>query len=717
MNLYSSELSLINLSFMKRLSIISVLLLNPLFLHAEPLKVTQTVSGPTGLVEMPTARMFPVGEFSIHYSEASPYSRYVVTAQPLDWLQVLFKYTDVAYRLYGPSIAGTQTYKDKSTDIKVRLFKEDYYWPEVAIGINDIGGTGLFSGEYLALNKQFRRFDFTLGMGWGYLGSRGHIKNPLTYLSDSFKSRTASSQFGGTIDPTSFFAGEKVSLYAGAEYHFESWPLALKFEYDANNYQKEPFGKSLKQDIPFNASAVYSYNKNVDFHAGIVRGNQAMLGLTLRLNLTSTGPKKILDTEPLAVYDSVLNPKPVMQDLSWNGMALQLNENSGIDVRRIQLQGDSVLVKGKQKLFREKAKGIGRASRILTNNLPEEIEDFVFVEEFNGIDLSAIKINRQTFDKAAKLEVADDKVLETTSFTPNAQSSVKNSAVQTVYDSGKKAFDYFLAPTFSGSLGGPDAFLLYQLGLGANANYYLRDNSWFSGSIELGLLDNYDTFNYTAPSKLPRVRTNIKEYLKTSNVRLSRLQFTDVESFADDFFVQAYLGYLESMYAGVGAEMLYRPHNKNWAIGLDANYLKQRSFDQKFGFREYAVKTGHLTGYYEMDNKILVKASAGRYLANDVGVTLDISRKFHSGAQLGFWATKTNVSAEQFGEGSFDKGFYIKIPMNMFTFKSTAETAGFKWQFLTRDGGQKLNKKYDLYDMTESRSLGFVKDSFDKVLH
>jgi len=35
---------------------------------------------------------------------------------------------------------------------------------------------------------------------------------------------------------------------------------------------------------------------------------------------------------------------------------------------------------------------------------------------------------------------------------------------------------------------------------------------------------------------------------------------------------------------------------------------------------------------------------------------------------------------------------------------------------LTRDGGQKLNKRYNLYHITDSRSLGFVKDSFENVL-
>jgi len=80
----------------------------------------------------------------------------------------------------------------------------------------------------------------------------------------------------------------------------------------------------------------------------------------------------------------------------------------------------------------------------------------------------------------------------------------------------------------------------------------------FQGVIELGLIDNYDLFDYTAPSNLPRVRTNIKEYLKTSRLRLNNLQILNIESAGNDFFYMGYLGYLESMYGGVGGEMLYR---------------------------------------------------------------------------------------------------------------------------------------------------------------
>lgn len=706
---------------MRNKPILLPLLLSTFFLatlhtevRADGLRVTQNANGPTGLVLMPTARMYEDGEFSVLYSSSYPYSQYVVSAQPLPWLQALFKYTDIATKAYGASTTG-QTLKDKSIDIKVRLLKESYFLPEIALGINDVGGTGLFSGEYIAASKQVKNLDFSLGVGWGYLGKQGHFTNPLSYLSSHFKSRKGGfTGSGGEFSAFKYFTGEKVALFGGAEYHFEDWPLVAKVEYDANNYVNDP-GGTLKQALPFNFGAVYSFNKHVDLHAGVVRGNTAMLGISFRTNLKSNGPKKFFDPEPVEVNETTVGNS----EDEWQQVVQKIQVNSGLAVESIHKQNKQLVVEAKPKSFQETAQGLGRAARVLVNQAQlNDVNDLVFVEKQYGKDIFAIKLDKKKFTQAAKLEIDSDNVVQTAAILPGQSNKegTTNQVQSNDYLAKRTAFDYQIVPFFKGSYGGPDAFLLYQLGINANANYFMRDNSWLSGTLELGLADNYEVFNTQGITNLHPVRTDMKEYMKTSKLRLANLQINDFEKLGDNFFALGYAGYLESMYAGIGAELLYRPLGK-WAVGADINYVKQREFDQRFGLRDYSVTTGHLTGYYENDDDMLFKLSAGRYLAKDTGVTLDVSRKFRSGARLGFWATKTNVSAEDFGEGSFDKGFYMSFPMNLFTFKSTRDTASFKWQFLTRDGGQKLRKKYELYDITDSRSLGFVKDSFDKVLH
>ncbi len=51
------------------------------------------------------------------------------------------------------SFSGDQTYKDKAFDVKLRLWEESYWMPQVAVGARDIGGTGLFDAEYIVASK------------------------------------------------------------------------------------------------------------------------------------------------------------------------------------------------------------------------------------------------------------------------------------------------------------------------------------------------------------------------------------------------------------------------------------------------------------------------------------------------------------------------------------------------------------------------------------
>ena len=114
------------------------------------------------------------------------------------------------------------------------------------------------------------------------------------------------------------------------------------------------------------------------------------------------------------------------------------------------------------------------------------------------------------------------------------------------------------------------------------------------------------------------------------------------------------------------------------------------------------MDTGHATLYWDTGlSDVLAELSAGRYLAGDAGVTVGLSRVFQNGVRMGGFLTKTNVSAQQFGEGSFDKGIYVSIPFEAMMTKSDSSVGNILWQPLIRDGGAKLERAVRLYDMTE----------------
>ncbi len=96
--------------------------------------------------------------------------------------------------------------------------------------------------------------------------------------------------------------------------------------------------------------------------------------------------------------------------------------------------------------------------------------------------------------------------------------------------------------------------------------------------------------------------------------------------------------------------------------------------------------------------------SVGRYLAGDDGATLE--RRAHAsdnGVTLGAFATRTNVSAAEFGEGSFDKGVFVTVPLDALLPRSTSATGSIVWSPLTRDGGARLARAQRLIDLTTLR--------------
>src|SRR6185437_10764773 len=110
--------------------------------------------------------------------------------------------------------------------------------PTVAIGANDIIGTGVYSGEYFVGSKQFGNLDFSFGMGWGRLGSSTTIKNPLAAIFPSFKNRPTFTSVGGT-NFNVLFHGLNAGLFGGVTWKTPVEGLSLIAEYSSDNYTEE----------------------------------------------------------------------------------------------------------------------------------------------------------------------------------------------------------------------------------------------------------------------------------------------------------------------------------------------------------------------------------------------------------------------------------------------------------------------------------------------
>jgi hypothetical protein len=145
------------------------------------------------------------------------------------------------------------------------------------------------------------------------------------------------------------------------------------------------------------------------------------------------------------------------------------------------------------------------------------------------------------------------------------------------------------------------------------------------------------------------------------------------------------------MFSGVGGEVLYQPVQSRLAYGFSATQAHQRTYDKSFDLAGYKATTAFASVYwaspfYNYDFAL----HAGQYLAKDRGATLEMRRTFSNGWMVGLWATKTNVSAADFGEGSFDKGFFFRIPFDGLFGRNTRGAYATRMRPIQRDGGQRL---------------------------
>lgn len=655
--------------------------------------------GGVGLLQTPSARMASAGHFAASVSRTTPYTQANIFFQPFDWLEAGFRYSTVSNRLYGPAaLSGDQSYKDKSIDAKFRIWRESAYMPEIALGLRDLAGTGLFSGEYVVASKRTGDFDWNLGMGWGYMGGRGNISNPIGRVFRSFNSRNADFGQGGNFGFGNYFRGP-ASLFGGVQYRSPWEKIVLKAEYDGNDYQHEPQANNLKVSSPFNFGMVYRAARSFDLSIGLERGNTLMFGIALHTQLDGLETPKPNDPPrvPVARTRPAGNP-------DWATTSRDVAVQTEWHVRRIEQRDRElrVTIDDPEAIYLRDRED--KAAAVLHRDAPASVDRFTLAYRERGLDVAEHVIDRDRWVKQRTELPAPGDRLPITVARESFPGSIRDTK-EPLFESKRPRFESGLGFDYQQTLGGPDGFVLFQISATERAKFRLRDDTWLQGSVRLGLIDNYDKFKYTAPSNLPRVRTFLREYLTTSSLTMPNLQITHVGKIGDNQFYSVYAGYLESMFGGVGAEWLYRPLGSRTAFGVDVNAVRQRNFEQDFGFRDYKVATGHATAYWDTGwQDVLAKVSVGRYLARDFGATLDLSRTFRNGVTIGAFATKTNVSAAQFGEGSFDKGIYLSIPFDAMLTRSTNTVAGFVWKPLTRDGGAMLGRPNTLYGLTSSRS-------------
>ncbi|WP_445424995.1 YjbH domain-containing protein [Alishewanella sp. HL-SH06] len=665
-----------------------------------PARVSQAIHGGVGLLQTPTSRMAADGDLSLNYTDNEEYRLWSVSIQLFPWMEATARYTDVRNRLYSDSasFSGDQTYKDKGIDVKFRLLQESRYLPEVSLGFKDFGGTGLFESEFLALSKHYGNLDFHLGMGWGYLGTAGNITNPFCEVRDSFCNRPGGfSGSGGKIDYQRFFKGS-ASVFGGITYQTPWQPLVLKLEYEGNDYT-EDFAGVLAQDSRWNIGAAYQWD-DFTFDVNYQRGNTLGFGVHYRLNMHEASQIKITPAK-LPVTGVKIDSSA---NINFNQLTHNLYYNAAFLPKSIRMTKDEFILHGQSLNYRDDVELTDRVARVIIAQLPENIKTIRLVEYASHMPQVEKLINVQDF-----IDVAQNNLFQPDLRSTYVRQQPDAAALELVNLTDDRGFYTGSEIFWVQSFGNPEKFYMYQGGLFLGGGYRFNNQFSMNATAKLTVLENFDSFNFKVDaqeSALPRVRTYVREYVTRSKLSVENIYGHWQQEIAPSVFAQAYAGYLETMFAGAGAEFLYRPVDSTLAFGVDLNYVKQRSYENDFGFLDYKTVTGHVNVYWQPEflKDTLLTFNIGQFLAKDKGVNVDFAKRFDSGIVVGAYAAITDVSSEEYGEGSFTKGFYISLPFDLFSISPAKGRGRIPWVPIGRDGGQPLNRPIKLIDRTESRS-------------
>src|SRR5262249_28279928 len=158
-------------------------------------------------------------------------------------------------------------------------------------------------------------------------------------------------------------------------------------------------------------------------------------------------------------------------------------------------------------------------------------------------------------------------------------------------------FSWDIYPQLRQELFDPADPFAIELAAVASGTIELRPGLSFNGEVESSLFDNFN-LDRQSNSTLPHVRSDFVKYFAQGKTGIGQLDAEYRFRLAPNVFAVAKAGYLESMFAGGGGEVLWRPEGQRWALGADAYEVWQRGFDRLFDLQDYHVFTGHVSLYY-----------------------------------------------------------------------------------------------------------------------
>ena len=662
-------------------------------------RVTAGNFGLPGMVDLPTARRLPDGELVVTQQVHKSLSRLGISFQALPRVGVSFRYT-------GHGINGREAYgrinHDRSFDAHISVLDERAYFPAISLGLYDFIGTGWYSSEYIVGTKSIGNLELTAGLGFGRLAGRNTFSNPLGALSSRFDQRDANSMGrGGTLGTINWFQGDAAAFY-GIQYHINE-KIMVSSEYTPDLMTPESLYSEISS--PWNFGASYKLNDYVRLSAQYLHGSQA--SVTAQVSVNPSRPP-LLGGKELAPVPMRLRGEGSPPVNTTNNIVIRkVLAVDGFEILDLKFSDDTVSILVKNTKFRSAAQAVGRVTSTLQRFTADNIK-FAFISfYFEDLQMATYRVD---LEKVAKDQfhppVSWENTLSITAIDLDAQQWKKNN----------RGLTWGIGPYITHRLFNPDLPLSMETGAEFAADYHFTPGLKISGALRKSVLTNLTDNNRRSNSTLPRVHSDWPLYdIGGQSGHIHDLTISYVKNLAPGLYGEARAGLLEPFFAGIGAEILYKPAQWPIGLGLDIHRVQKRDYEMRFDLLDYETTIGHVSLYYDAGGMFDIEVNAGRYLAGDWGATTTISRKFGTGWEIGGYATLTDVPFDTFGEGSFDKAIFVNVPIDWIISSPNRAKRRLVLRPITRDGGAQLSGARRLYRKIENFQNASVKREFGRL--
>ncbi len=639
--------------------------------------------------------MMPDGSIALGGGVSGPHYRSLMLAlQPLPWLEATLHET------YWPQGAAMSVPIEGGIGLKAGLSAESRWWPSLAVGVRDLAG-GRFSSEYLVAAKRWYALDFSFGLGWGRLGESGGLVNPLNAAGGRYhRPREPLTQPAG---PPSWFTGGAIAPFGGVSWQTPLEGLVLKLEVSSDRRQldrsQDP-GQTI--GTPVNIGLSWHPFEWLELGAGFEHGRQAMARATLMINGNDIKVPRAQALElPQATPSVVVYGS---RAISW----LEPDRDLGDAYPPGQV--------------------IGRALRQMAERAPEGVEEVTVVANARGLDGVAVSALTREVRQAGRGLGSAPEIRQSGRIEPGVSVSQQAPLPDGWRPETAPPWRIRVNPRYQQSSFESLEPVVYRLGFDVESELDVTPGLVFSHTIRTTISHNLQALDATLVRSLvpfrPAVRSDLAWYVTSAPVNaLDRLAVSWLAQPAQEVTTRIGAGWLEEMYAGLSGEMLYRPWQRRWALGVEVDAVRKRFPGLNLALESHTeVISGFGSLYYQTANgHIDCALHVGRYLGGDDGATFELNRRFDNGMKLGGWLTGTNganrlgIEAPQHRD-RYDGGLRLSFPLGAVPFVPSASRFEFEFLPLGRDSGQRADIPLRLEPLTRSSSYGAVNGSWGRLL-